>query len=56
MDLPPVKKGRNELLIKTPLGRALGVENYFLLGNFGVKLCGTEKTLIEPEESKVRTA
>ena len=50
MDLPPVKKGRNELLIKTPLGRALGLENYFLLGNFGVKLCGTEKTLIEPEE------
>lgn len=50
MDLPPVKKGRNELLIKAPLGRALGLENYFLLGNFGVKLCGTEKTLIEPEE------
>lgn len=50
MKLPPLKKGKNELLIKTPIGKRLGLENYFLLGDFGVVLKGVKKKIVKAED------
>ncbi|MBQ2718717.1 MAG: hypothetical protein IJF73_01475, partial [Clostridia bacterium] len=41
MPLPPLKKGKNELIITAPLGKRTSLENYFLLGAFGVSVDGT---------------
>ncbi len=40
--LPNIKKGRNVLEILAPLGKRTSLENYFLLGEFGVRTEGTE--------------
>ena len=44
--LPDLKRGRNELIIRTPLGKRTSLENYFLLGEFGVKADGCEASVI----------
>ncbi len=43
--LPPIKKGKNVLELVCPLGRRISVENAFLLGDFGVRVVGREKTI-----------
>lgn len=43
--LPKIVKGENKLLIRTPIGIRTKVEWCYLLGNFGVKVAGCEKTL-----------
>ena len=49
MKLPRLKKGKNILLIKTPIGKRTSIENYFLLGDFDVVLRGVKKKIIKPE-------
>ncbi len=39
-------KGINEIEIKTPITKRISVENYFLLGDFDVKLQGCKQTVI----------
>ena len=48
IDLPKIKKGTNVLLVKVPVSKVLGIENMFILGDFDVKVCGTEKTICSP--------
>ena len=38
--LPEIKKGKNILVVTLPLGAATNTENMFILGKFGVKVCG----------------
>ena len=40
MPLPKLKKGVNELIIKAPISERVSIENYFLLGGFGVNVNG----------------
>ncbi len=44
--LPTIKKGENELIITYPFGPSANLENVFVLGYFGVKVVGTEGTII----------
>lgn len=46
--LPAIKKGTNLLQLEIPFGEGTDVENSFLLGDFGVKVCGTQQTITEP--------
>ena len=43
--LPKIVKGENTLLIRTPIGIRTKVEWCYLLGGFGVRVAGCEKTL-----------
>ena len=43
-------KGRNELRVKLTVTKKYGVEPMYLLGDFDVTLCGTEKTVSEPRK------
>lgn len=43
--MPNTKIGSNEIIVKAPIGKSLSIENYFLLGNFGVRVNGCECTL-----------
>jgi len=43
--LPDLKRGKNELIIRAPLGKRTSLENYFLLGDFGVKVDGCEASV-----------
>ena len=45
--LPGMKKGRNELVLEIPYGRKTNLENIFLLGDFGVRVRGTESYVTE---------
>ncbi|MCI8387713.1 MAG: hypothetical protein HFE63_04530 [Clostridiales bacterium] len=45
--LPKIVKGENTLLIRTPLGIRTKVEWCYLLGEFGVRVAGCEKTICE---------
>lgn len=40
--LPPIKKGKNELIITYPFGDSANLENVFILGFFGVDLRGKD--------------
>ncbi|MCL2013897.1 MAG: hypothetical protein FWG69_02800 [Oscillospiraceae bacterium] len=44
--LPELVKGRNELVLEMPFGKKTDVEWCYLLGNFGVKVAGSKKTII----------
>lgn len=44
--LPKINKGENTLLITLPFGDSANLENVFILGNFGVKLCGRKGVVI----------
>lgn len=46
--LPSFEKGDNELIIEIPLGEGTDIENSFLLGDFGVKVCGASQIITEP--------
>lgn len=43
--LPIIKKGKNVLLIRSPIGVRTKVEWCYLLGDFGVSLTGTQATI-----------
>lgn len=45
MPLPPLKKGKNELVVRAPVGERISLENYFLLGAFGVRVAGSRATV-----------
>ncbi len=44
--LPPIKKGKNVLEISLPFGENTNTEWCYLLGDFGVSVCGTVKKII----------
>ena len=44
--LPAIKKGVNVLTVRTPIGKRTNLEAFYLLGDFGVRVNGTVKTLI----------
>lgn len=46
--LPPIHPGENILEIQTPIGRRTNLECYYLLGDFGVRVNGVQKTVIPP--------
>ena len=48
IDLPALKIGENILEIKTPIGKRTNLEYYYLLGDFGVRVNGTVKTVTAP--------
>ena len=51
--LPPIRKGRNVLEIALPFGENTFTEWCYLLGDFGVKVCGTKKTIV-PKPEKIK--
>ena len=52
MPLPKLKKGKNELIIRVPIGKRISIENFFLLGEFGVCVEGVQ-TRITKAPSKI---
>ena len=48
--LPNVQKGENVLVIRAPLGKRTSLENYFLLGEFGVRVDGCEASILPLQE------
>jgi len=42
--------GRNVLIARVPIGKRTSIENFFILGNFGVKIEGAETKLIPPKQ------
>lgn len=40
MGLPPLEKGKNELIVRVPISERISLENLFLLGDFGVQALG----------------
>ncbi len=49
--IPNINKGQNEILLEIPYGTKANVEPCYLLGNFGVKVVGSKKTIIEPPDN-----
>lgn len=49
--LGAIKKGLNELIIVTPITHRISVEYYYILGDFSVRVEGSEKTVYKSEES-----
>ncbi len=45
--LPKIQKGKNTLLVRTPVGIRTKIEWCYMLGKFGVKIKGIEKTVTE---------
>lgn len=45
-----MKKGKNVLLVKAPIGKRVSLENYFLLGDFGVRVNGCEAVITKKPE------
>lgn len=39
--LPQLKKGKNEIVVRVPISERISIENFFLLGDFGVKVIGS---------------
>lgn len=48
--LPGLKKGDNVLEVTVPIGRRTNLEAFYLLGDFGVHVNGTKKTVTAPVE------
>jgi len=48
--LPPIKRGENVLEITFPFGEKTNVEWCYILGDFGVRLTGCEKTVVKRQE------
>lgn len=46
--LPDLHRGENEIELSIPFGQRTNVEWCYLLGDFGVRVRGAEKTVIEP--------
>lgn len=51
MPLPTLRKGHNELVVKAPFGARTSLENYFLLGDFGVRVAGCDCTLTQKSKT-----
>ncbi len=51
ISLGDVRKGMNELLVDIPYGPKTNIENLFLLGSFGVRLCGREARITKLPET-----
>jgi len=43
--LPKLKKGINELILRVPFGKRYGLENFCLLGDFGVSVSGCNASI-----------
>ena len=50
VQLPEIVKGENTLIITLPFGSSSNLENVFVLGKFGVNLCGNMATITELPE------
>ena len=50
--LPKLRKGKNEIIAKAPISERVSIENYFLLGSFGVTTAGA-CTKIVPLPDKI---
>ena len=48
--MPEIVKGENTLVITLPFGSSSNLENVFVLGKFGVNLCGNMATITELPE------
>jgi len=46
--LPPIHPGDNLLELRVPIGRRTHLECFYLLGDFGVRVNGVQKTIIPP--------
>lgn len=46
--LPPIRQGENVLELVCPFGRRTNLEWCYLLGDFGVRVAGVRKTVVEP--------
>ncbi len=46
--LGDIRAGMNELEITVPIGRRTNLEAFYLLGDFGVRISGTKKTITAP--------
>lgn len=46
--LPRIIQGENTLLVTVPIGRRTNLECMYLLGDFGVRINGTQKTVTSP--------
>ena len=51
MPLGSLKKGQNELVIRVPFGKRLSIEDFYLLGDFDVKVEGCRKTVLAPSRT-----
>lgn len=48
LELPHLKQGKNELIVRVPISERISLENMFLLGDFGVSVLGRCAKLIAP--------
>ena len=48
VSLPALKAGENILEVTVPIGRRTNLEYFYLLGDFGVRVSGSEKALTAP--------
>ena len=48
--MPKIKKGRNELIVRVPISKRVSMENMFLLGNFGVRVEGSNAVVTTRKE------
>ena len=46
--LPPLTVGEHVLEVRVPIGRRTNLECFYLLGDFGVRICGVVKTIVAP--------
>lgn len=49
--LPPMAKGKSEIILNIPFASKTNVEWCYLLGNFGVKIEGSRAKIIEPVQT-----
>ena len=48
VSLPPLSVGEHILEVRVPIGRRTNLECFYLLGDFGVRINGTVKTIVPP--------
>ena len=51
MPLAPLKIGKNTLCVRVPVSARISLENMFLLGDFGVQVCGSHFRITEKKKS-----
>lgn len=47
MKIPSLKKGKNVIIARVPVSERISIENFFLLGDFGVKTTGAKSEITE---------
>ncbi|MBR7141518.1 MAG: hypothetical protein IKD03_05175, partial [Clostridia bacterium] len=50
IDMPNIKKGTNELIVRVPISKRISIENMFLLGDFGVRVDGAIATVVARQD------